>query len=241
MAALPENKSFAIQQSLRVLCPVFIISCPKFLYSYSYCNMPVSDVGGALRPAQTDGSRQACACGQAPSITRQDKSTGKSTDKSPSPGKSTDKSILKSDMETYLEFWRPLVLDRCRYEYPYEYADEYKYEYEAGRLYRTTEVIRQCTRTRTEHEAPLNLFYCCFMPIWAPTMVQRVQNSGWGLFHGGCRAKPAISGQGVYMGVRVRVRTTLWPDLEISPMHQPTIHRPAPWQEKWWVARGCVF
>ena len=129
--------------------------------------MPVSDVrylpscsrvGGALRPAQTDGSRQACACGQAPSITRQDKSTGKSTstDKSPSPGKSTDKSILKSDMETYLEFWRPLVLDRCRYEYPYEYADEYEYEYEAGRLNGTTEVIRQCT----EHEAPLNLFYC---------------------------------------------------------------------------------
>ena len=33
--------------------------------------------------------------------------------------------------------------------------------YEAGRLYGTTEVIRQCT----EHEAPLNLFYCCFMPI----------------------------------------------------------------------------
>ena len=28
------------------------------------------------------------------------------------------------------------------------------YEYEAGRLYGTTEVIRQCT----EHEAPLNLF-----------------------------------------------------------------------------------
>ena len=66
--------------------------------------------------------------------------------------------------------------------------------YEAGRLYGTTEVIRQCT----EHEAPLNLFYCCFMPIWAPTMVQRVQNSGWGLFHGGCRAKPAISGLGVH-------------------------------------------
>ena len=29
-------------------------------------------------------------------------------------------------------------------------------------------------------------------------MVQRVQNSGWGFFHGGCRAKPAISGQGVH-------------------------------------------
>ena len=29
-------------------------------------------------------------------------------------------------------------------------------------------------------------------------MVQRVQNSGWGLFHGGCRAKPAISGLGVH-------------------------------------------
>ena len=66
--------------------------------------------------------------------------------------------------------------------------------YEAGRLYGTTEVIPQCT----EHEAPLNLFYCCFMPIWAPTMVQRVQNSGRGLFHGGCRAKPAISGLGVH-------------------------------------------
>ena len=36
-----------------------------------------------------------------------------------------------------------------------------QYSYEAGRLYGTTEVIRQCT----EHEAPLNLFYCCFMPI----------------------------------------------------------------------------
>ena len=82
----------------------------------------------------------------------------------------------------------------------------------------------------TEHdEAPLNLFCCCFMPIWAPTMVQRVQNSGWGFFHGGCRRLPGKTGdfwpRRTYMGVRVR--TTLWPQLEISPMHQPTIiHRP---------------
>ena len=38
---------------------------------------------------------------------------------------------------------------------------EYGSDYEAGRLYGTTEVIRQCT----EHEAPLNFFFCCFMPI----------------------------------------------------------------------------
>ena len=51
------------------------------------------------------------------------------------------------------------------HSYSYEYAEtacsQFSRCYEAGRLYGTIEVIRQCT----EHEAPLNLFYCCFMPI----------------------------------------------------------------------------
>ena len=94
----------------------------------------------------------------------------------------------------------------------------YEYEYQA----------------RGTIESVLVLFYPPgFMPIWAPTMVQRVQNSGWGFFHGGCRAKPAISAQGVHG----RTSYAISP-LEISPMHQPTIHRPAPnlGKKSGWVA-----
>ena len=37
------------------------------------------------------------------------------------------------------------------------------------------------------------------------------------------------------------VRTTLWPDLEISPMHKPTIHRPAPNLALARKVVGCFF
>ena len=94
--------------------------------------------------------------------------------------------------------------------------------------------------TRTEHEAPLNLFCCCFMPIWAPTMVQRVQSpKQWlGLFSWGLPGKtgdfwPIIIGQKSPVKAYMGVRTTLWPQLEISPMDQPTIRTDQPYSSRY--------
>ena len=62
---------------------------------------------------------------------------------------------------------------------------KYEYSYEAGRLYGTTEVIRQCT----EHEAPLNIFLLLFYANLGPNNVATSPKQWLGPFSWGLPGK----------------------------------------------------